>query len=105
MDRRNSGRSRARLDVLVQFEDHESAGMLGDISHSGALVEDCTLLPPVGAAVRLYLFPPVGRAFSLEGTVSRHAEAGFALSYALHDVGLRSLVDVVLEHLAPAAAS
>lgn len=105
MDRRKCSRLRARIDALVHCDGEEGAGVLAELSYSGALVEECALRPPVGTPARLYLFLPGEPALELSGRVGRHTESGLALVYALHDVGLRRRVDAVIAHLAHAAAS
>lgn len=97
MDRRRSPRIRSRFDALVMAGAREGAGVLADISHSGARLEDCSEQPPVGTRVRLYVFAEPAPAFELEGVVVRHTETGFAIGYELHDAAIRARVDAVSE--------
>ena len=103
MDRRNSPRVSARVDALIYWEGRESAGVLGDLSYSGAVVEDCALRPPTGAKVRVYLYLPGEPTLELEAEVSRHTESGLALRYELHAVGNRRQLDAVMERVGPGA--
>jgi hypothetical protein len=105
MDRRRSPRFRSRFDTLVSAGAHEGAGVLTDISYSGARLEDTSLQPPVGTRVRLYVFVQPVAPFELEGVVSRHLEKGFAITYELFDAEIRRLVDDVTALVSVPAAS
>jgi hypothetical protein len=104
MERRRSPRVRARFDALVSAGAREGAGVLVDISYSGARLDDCSEQPPVGTRVRLYVFGEPATPFELEGVVVRHTEAGFAIGYELFDAGVRRLVDEVTALVAVSAA-
>jgi hypothetical protein len=95
MDRRRSPRFRSRFDALISAGAREGAGVLTDISYSGARIEDSSLQPPVGTQVRLYVFVQPVAPFELAGVVSRHVENGFAITYELFDAEIRRLVDDV----------
>lgn len=92
--------SYARQRVQVAFEAlysqgrREGAGRLVDFSYSGALLGDASLLPEVGATVRVYIFVQPVAPFEVVGEVVRHSGAqGFALEFKDLSSELRALVD------------
>lgn len=95
IDRRRSPRFRARFDTLVSADSREGAGTLAEISYAGARLDECSLLPPIGSRIRIYVFVQPVRPFDLEGVVTRHTESGFAITYELFDAEIRRLVDDV----------
>ena len=105
MDRRRSPRFRSRFDTLVSAGAREGAGVLAEISYSGARLDDCSEQPPVGTRVRLYVFVQPVSPFELEGLVVRHTESGFAITYELFDAEIRRLVDDVTALVAAPVAS
>ena len=94
MERRRSPRFRTRFDALISA-DREGAGTLAEISYAGARLDEASVQPPLGTRVRLYVFIQPIAPFELEGTVSRHTEGGFAMTYELFDPEVRRLVDDV----------
>lgn len=95
MDKRRSPRFVTRFDALVSAEQEEGAGVLGEISYSGARLEAASIRPPVGTKVTLYIFIQPVSPFELSGVVVRHTETGFAVTYELFDSETRQLVDDV----------
>jgi hypothetical protein len=95
MDPRRSPRFRTRFDALIAADAQQGAGELVEISYAGALLEDASTRPPVGARVTLYVFVAPVAPFELTGQVARHTESGFAVSYDLFDPDIRRLVDDV----------
>ncbi len=93
MDRRTHPRYRTRFDAFCSSGREEGEGTLHDLSYAGARILDSPICPPEGTKVRLYLFVDPSRPFELTGTVARHVEAGFALSFGDLPSELRSLVD------------
>ena len=71
----------------------EGAGVLTDLSYSGARVEEASLKTKEGNHVRLYVFIQPISPFELIGDVVRSTESGFAITYEVSDPGLRDLVD------------
>jgi hypothetical protein len=74
--------------------------MLANISYSGALIEDTSMRPEIGAPVVLYVYlkPPSAfeatTPFELVGRVVRHSSAGFAIEYQDNlDPDVRRMVD------------
>ncbi len=63
------------------------AGVLANISYSGALIEDTVMRPEIGTLVVLYVYLEPTSAFEaatpfeLSGHVVRHSSAGFAIEY------------------------
>lgn len=104
MERRSSNRIESRFDTLVSADRREGAGVLADISYSGARLEDCSELPPVGSRVRLYVFVQPVAPFELEGIVIRHSGSGFAITYEIFDVETRRLVADVTALVSASAA-
>jgi len=103
-ERRRSPRVRSRFDALIAAGAQEGAGTLAEISYAGARLDDTSLQPPVGTAVRLYVFIQPVSPFEIEGEVTRHTETGFAVTYELFDAEIRRLVDDVTALVAPAAS-
>ena len=67
MDKRQHPRFRARFDVLYSSGRMEGAGVLTDISYSGARLEETSIQPTVGTRVRLYVFVQPIAPFELIG--------------------------------------
>ncbi|MBW2727033.1 MAG: PilZ domain-containing protein [Deltaproteobacteria bacterium] len=95
MDKRRSPRFVTRFDALVSAEQEEGAGVLGEISYAGARLEGTSMRPPLGTKVTLYIFIQPVSPFELSGSVIRHTETGFAVTYELFDSETRQLVDDV----------
>jgi len=95
MDRRRHPRFRARFDALCSNERQEGAGVLTDISYSGARLEESTLEPVLGAKVRLYVFVQPVSPFELVGEVVRTSSSGFSIAYQVESDEVRRLVDDV----------
>ena len=95
MDPRRSPRFRTRFDALIAADAQQGAGELVELSYSGALLEDASTQPPVGARVTLHVFVAPVAPFEITGQVARHTEKGFAVSYDLFDPDIRRLVDDV----------
>ncbi len=89
-----------RLDTFYSYDRVEGAGVLENISYSGALIEASPKRPEIGTPIILYicLHPPAAFAahspFELVGRVVRHSPSGFAVQYAEGvDLALRRMVD------------
>ena len=92
-DRRRSGRIQTRFELLYSAGRNEGTGTLADISYSGAMIEGATLKPELGKHLRLYVFVQPVAPFEVVGTVVRHTENGFAISYPTLSEEVRRLVD------------
>ncbi len=95
MDKRKEPRFRTQFDALYTTGPAEGAGVLTDLSYSGARLENASLRPEVGTAVRFYVFVQPVAPFEIEGRVTRFTETGFAITYELDDPEVRRLVDDV----------
>ncbi|HEY5657234.1 MAG TPA: PilZ domain-containing protein [Myxococcota bacterium] len=95
VNNRKNPRFRTRFDVLYTNTEAEGAGILVDISYSGARIEDASMRPEVGASVRFYVFVQPVLPFELIGHVVRVTEKGFAIEYDVCDPEVRRLVDDV----------
>lgn len=95
MDKRKHLRFKTRFDVLYANEQSEGAGVLTNLSYSGACLEEASHVPEVGSAVRLYIFVQPVAPFELIGRVVRRGETGFAVSCEVDDAEVRRLVDDV----------
>jgi hypothetical protein len=95
MDPRRSPRFRTRFDALISAESAEGAGVLAEISYSGARLEGASVNPPLGSRVTLYIFVQPVAPFTLTGQVVRSTPNGFAITYELFDEEIRRLVDDV----------
>ncbi len=89
-----------RLDTYYAYGRVEGAGVLANISYSGALIEGTPRQPDVGTPIVLHicLHPPSAFAasspFELVGRVARHSLTGFAIQCAERvDPALRRMVD------------
>jgi hypothetical protein len=89
-----------RLETYYSYERVEGAGVVANISYSGALIEQTPKQPEVGTPIILYicLHPPTAFAaqspFELVGRVARHSPSGFAVQYAEGvDLAVRQMVD------------
>ena len=74
MERRKDIRFRARFDALISYGPAEGAGVLTDLSYSGARMEETSLRPYLGTSVRLYVFVQPVAPLELVGRVTRHTE-------------------------------
>ncbi len=95
MEKRRHPRFRTPFDALCSSGREEGAGMLVDISHSGARIEQSSMQPPVGSKVRLYVFVQPVSPFELAGNVVRCSEEGFSIEYVVENPEVRRLVDDV----------
>ena len=94
-NRRKHPRFRARFDALCALGRQEGAGVLVDISYSGAHLEEASIQPELGTHVRLYIFVQPVSPFELEGEVVRLTGTGFAIEYSLENPEIQRLVDDV----------
>ena len=95
MEQRKHPRFKARFDALCSTGPAEGAGVISDISYSGANLVDTSVQPELGTRVRLYVFVQPICPFELEGEVVRHSETGFAIAYTLDSPEIRQFVDDV----------
>jgi hypothetical protein len=95
MERRKDIRFRTRFDALFSSGPAEGAGVLADLSYSGARLEESSLRPDLGTSVRLYVFIQPVAPFQLVGHVTRYTESGFVILYEVPDPEVRRLVDDV----------
>jgi hypothetical protein len=95
MERRKDIRFGTRFDALFSSGPAEGAGVLADLSYSGARLEEASLRPDLGTSVRLYVFVQPVAPFELVGRVTRHTESGFVTVYEVSDPDVRRLVDDV----------
>jgi hypothetical protein len=86
-------RVRTRFEALLSMGRREGAGVLADISYSGAHIEESSVVPEVGTEVRIYVFVQPVAPFALSGRVVRVTESGFAIAYKDLDDEVRRLVD------------
>jgi PilZ domain len=95
MEKRKDPRFRTQFDALYTTGPAEGAGLLVNLSYSGAHIEGASLRPEIGTGVRLYVFVHPVAPFQIEGQVIRTTETGFAIAYAIDDPEVRRLVDDV----------
>lgn len=94
-NRRREARVKTAFETLYSAERVEGAGVLSDISYQGALLNEASGKPAVGAHVRLYVFVRPVAPFELVGSVVRHTTNGFAIQFEKLDAETKSLVDDV----------
>jgi PilZ domain len=92
-NRRREGRIPTRFEALYSAGRMEGAGVLLDISYSGALFGETSLRPELGKTIRAYVFVQPVNPIELVGEVVRLTDNGFAVTYELTDPELRRLVD------------
>ncbi len=99
-NKRRHNRIPIRLAAFCSHGRVEGAGVLANISYSGALIEDTSVRPEIGAPVILYVYlkPPsafgAATPFKLAGHVVRHTPTGFAIEYKDNlDPHVRRMVD------------
>ena len=92
-NRRREGRIPTRFEVLYSAGRREGAGVLLDISYSGALFGDTSLQPELGKTIRAYVFVQPVNPIELAGEVVRLTGDGFAIRYEISDPEVRRLVD------------
>lgn len=92
-NRRREGRIPTRFEALYSTGRLEGAGVLLDISYSGALFGETSLEAEIGKTIRAYVFVQPVNPIELAGEVVRVTEDGFAIRYELSDPEVRRLVD------------
>jgi hypothetical protein len=98
-EKRRDDRFPIALNAHYSAGPEDGIGVLSNISYSGALIEDSSVQPTVGARVRVYVFvesaDPIAPAspYELVGRVVRHSSSGFAIEYEDPDPDVRELVD------------
>ncbi len=92
-ERRREARVQTRFESLCSAGRSEGTGILSDISYSGALISDASLLPEIGKLLRIYVFVQPVAPFEIVGTVVRHTEDGFAIEYDVQSSELKRFVD------------
>jgi hypothetical protein len=95
LNRRRNPRFRARFDALCSAGEREGAGILADISRSGARLDGVSFSPEPGTKVRLYIFIQPVSPFELVGEVVRGDGKTFAIRYTELDPAIGRLVDDV----------
>ncbi len=95
MEKRKEPRFRTQFDALYTNGPAEGAGLLVDLSYSGARLEKTSVKPEVGTIVRIYVFVQPVAPFQIEGRVARVTDDGFAIIYTIDDPEVRRLVDDV----------
>ncbi|MCP4905318.1 MAG: PilZ domain-containing protein [bacterium] len=95
MNRRNHPRFRTKFDALCSSGETQGAGILVDISRSGARLDTADELPELGTKVRLYIFIQPVSPFELSGEVARIEGSSFAIQYGNLDSEIGRLVDDV----------
>lgn len=95
MNRRRNPRYRARFDALCSAGEREGAGILANLSRSGARIEGATFCPEPGTKVRLYVFLQPVSPFEIVGEVVRADEARFAIRFTELDPAIGRLVEDV----------
>ena len=97
-----------RLDTYYAYGWVEGAGVVANISYSGALIEGTPAQPDIGTPIVLHvcLHPPsafqVSSPFELVGHVARHSPSGFAVKY---DDGVNQKVRHVVDNAAAIVAT
>ncbi|MDJ0868271.1 MAG: PilZ domain-containing protein [Myxococcota bacterium] len=92
-EKRRDYRVKTEFETLYSSTKKYGAGMLADISYSGALIEGVSDKPPLGSELRLLVFLRPVSPFELVGEVVRHTTDGFAVEYKDLDPEVRRLVD------------
>lgn len=95
MNRRRNPRFRTRFDALCSAGEREGAGILADLSRSGARLEGASHCPEPGTKVRLYVFIVPVSPFEISGEVVRSAGGSFAIRFTELDPAIGRLVDDV----------
>jgi hypothetical protein len=97
-----------RLDTYYAYGWVEGAGVVANISYSGALIEGTPAQPEIGTPIVLHvcLHPPsafqVSSPFELVGHVVRHCASGFAIKY---DESANQLVHRMVDNAAAVVAA
>ena len=99
-NRRPCKRFSTHLETFYYARRVDADGGVANISHSGALIEETSMRPEIGASVVLYVYlkPPsafgAATPFKLVGQVARHTSTGFAIEYEDDlDPDVRRMVD------------
>ena len=92
-NRRRSARIKTRFESLYSAGRYEGAGVLSEISFSGARVEGASLKPELGKELRIYVFVQPVCPFEVIGRVVRHTEEGFAIEFDNLSDDVRRLIE------------
>ena len=93
-DQRRGQRIQVAFDALYSNGRKDGEGRLVNFSYSGALIDGASLLPDVGATVRVYIFVQPVAPFEIVGEVVRHSgDQSFALEFNDLSPEMRALVD------------
>ena len=93
-EKRAHQRMPTAFDALYTTEGQSGAGRLADLSQSGCLLDDVSLLPEIGARVHAYVFVQPVAPIELVGSVTRRAgERSFALKFEELNPNVRTLID------------
>jgi hypothetical protein len=95
MERRRHLRLKIHFDTLYSAGQQEGAGVLTEISYTGARIEEVVNPPKEGTLVRFYIFIQPVTPFEVAGHVAWASENGFAIHYDNFDDDIRRLVDDV----------
>jgi hypothetical protein len=95
MERRRHLRLKIRFDTLYSAGPNEGAGVLTEISYTGARIEEVMNPPKEGTLVRIYIFIQPVAPFEVAGHVARVDENSFAIHYDNFDDDVRRLVEDV----------
>ncbi|MBY0399997.1 PilZ domain-containing protein [Myxococcota bacterium] len=95
MNRRRNPRFRTRFDALCSSGEREGAGILSDLSRSGARLSGASFCPETGTKVRLYVFIQPVSPFELVGEVVRADGQSFAIRFTELDPAVGRLVEDV----------
>ncbi len=93
-EKREHSRTRVNIGVLCSSGIERGSGVLADISLSGALIDETSLRPRLGAPVKIR-FDLAGSDSPIElvGAVVRHTPSGFALQFATSEQIVGQLLD------------
>lgn len=85
---------RTRFEALLSSGRMEGAGVLADISHTGALIEEASYQPEIDKDLRLFIFVQPVSPYEVRCRVVRHTgSGGFAVRWESESDELRRLVD------------
>lgn len=93
-EQRAHHRALTAFDALYTTDQRSGAGRLVDLSSSGCLLDDVSLVPEIGTRVQVYVFVQPVAPIELVGTVVRHeSEQSFALKFEDLSPNIRSLIE------------
>ena len=93
LNKRSHPRAEVDIVVLCASGTDRGSGILASLSLSGALLENTSIQPPLGAAVEIRIrLPNDDKPLALAGIAVRHSASGFGIQFSTSPEVVRQLL-------------